>query len=377
VRPLPPLPPLFSADPLLLQSLMLDRIPPELTEKIIGDSTLDKRDWAACCAVSKVLLPIARAELYRSVVLKAAPLFQFVGGNCIDKGMRYRTIPSLEVLKNPEVGSFVKTVEVEEDWVDEDDEEVGIALEGLIGACPNVVNLHGKRQLPFSILEAFPPRLQTVSGISLTPKSIAQLAQHSQLVDLSSTYSLLDDFVLSSPPPFPSLSRLSVVGAPLSATLFDVLLHSSSSTLRSLRLPIFPASYLSLVAFTALNTLFLDVLDTFNDLSPSDTVHSLVAVICSAPCVKALTIRVRPEFPWLDYLLPFSSSSSTFAQCLPSTLKKYTIKTGVDVDYKIVLSPAKPFSVVRIEANREAVKDWRVHLQKVHYLFALFVFVKR
>ncbi|GAA5958395.1 hypothetical protein JCM10213_008284 [Rhodosporidiobolus nylandii] len=237
---------------------MLDTLPPELIEQVLADPSLDRQDWRVCCLVSRAVLAVARAQLYRRMEVE---VFTTEEPSIV---LAVTQIPPT-ILRQAHLGPIVRESDLSFCTDPEDQHAFTMTPLALFSACPSVTVVHTTafESEPLAILEYAPGSLQTVEGVWLDGDTSARLARLPSLSSLSCTYNDADDDHhsenLSLLSPFPSLQALRISGRGMPSAVFDRLTSKSIDSLRTLDVSLPWLTTYDLRPFAHLDTLFLSV----------------------------------------------------------------------------------------------------------------------
>ncbi|BGP18878.1 hypothetical protein JCM10213v2_006958 [Rhodosporidiobolus nylandii] len=141
---------------------MLDTLPPELIEQVLADPSLDRQDWRVCCLVSRAVLAVARAQLYRRMEVE---VFTTEEPSIV---LAVTQIPPT-ILRQAHLGPIVRESDLSFCTDPEDQHAFTMTPLALFSACPSVTVVHTTafESEPLAILEYAPGSLQTVEGVWL------------------------------------------------------------------------------------------------------------------------------------------------------------------------------------------------------------------
>ncbi|GAA5871257.1 hypothetical protein JCM8547_007235 [Rhodosporidiobolus lusitaniae] len=343
---------------------MLDRIPPELLEKVLRDECVTLVDLASCCLVSKAVLIVARAELYKSLELHIG----LDEADCVE-GTQYikSSAPPLEALQLPHIGSLVHDFRVVAATDGASATTLKTALKDLASSLTNVRSLHFDQYsghlLPL-FARAF-PSLREVKGATLTTETweASLVLPHLEGLGCEMPHpeedlAALEKTQLPSPP---SLRAFSIKGHQGSPAVLRTLLRRSVSTLHTVRLP---APFLPLLgpldAFSSLRTLFLD----FPYGSDASSIsHALSQITSIHTLVFATIVKSRFDRTGTSSLI----RDARFADTLHPQLERLVFVGPIARRDAIATIPRlietlpklKVFSAPEDTVNLEIIKKWR------------------
>ncbi|KAL8292005.1 hypothetical protein RQP46_001471 [Phenoliferia psychrophenolica] len=273
-------------------------VPPEIIEAIVSQVPVE--DLPACALASKLLLPFARENLYRSIRIKFYDMGTRDPGQIIDPydrrvGPQHAQVLLLAALqRNPNLGSLVREIACVNLSASPVNFGVAEHARDLLLACPNVDRIthsggiasYQANDMVRAVL-AVKPKLRRFTMLCPTPPLIQQfLAAYPDIKSLGilSTRLLNDETYLpaaSIPAALwpASLATLKFdANHQLSQTVFDTVTSNSSHAITSLSLSFthpLPRDPLDLSALSALSTLTLKGVQSSDLMLPLSTCKNL------------------------------------------------------------------------------------------------------